>query len=72
MNSIIMSFGEFLFHLLWLAIVEGLTVEFLLSEIRMVRAKVNEHSDTAENSPVTEKFPEYVNFHHLRYQQLNH
>lgn len=59
MKSIMMSFGEFLFHLLWLAMVEGLTVDFLLSEIQMVRAKVNEHSDKPE-SPKTEKFPEYV------------
>lgn len=88
MKSVIMSFGEFLFHLLWLAIVEGLTVEFLLSEIRMVREKVKEHSDkehsdkkqsnkehsdkAGSESPTTEKFPEYVNVHHLRGPQLNH
>lgn len=51
---------EFLFHLLWLAIVEGLTVEFLISEIQMVRNKANEHSDDEPESPKTENFPEYV------------
>lgn len=68
MVSILRSFGEFLFHLLWLAIVEGLTVEFLESQIHMIRAKVDEHSDEPE-SPQTEKFPEYVSFYHLHCQR---
>lgn len=52
---------EFLFHLLWLAIVEGLTVEFLISEIQMVRTQSDEHLDDEPESPKTETFPEYVN-----------
>lgn len=70
-GSMIRGFGEFLFHLLWLAIAEGLTVEFLRSEIQMIRAKVREHSEEhfGEHSqletPQTEKFPEYVNIHRL-------
>lgn len=70
MVSIFMGFGEFLFHLLWLAIAEGLTIEFFQSEIQMIRSKVNEHSHEPE-SPVT-KFPEYVSFHHLSGQLSNH
>lgn len=60
--SIFKGFGEFLFHLLWLAIAQGLTVESLQSEIEMIQAKVDEHSDEPD-SPETEKFPEYVNLH---------
>lgn len=60
--SIFKVFGEFLFNLLWLAIAQGLTVEFLQSEIQMIQAKVDEHSDEP-NSPETESFPEYVNLH---------
>lgn len=63
--SIVKDFAEFLFHLLWLAIAEGLTVEFLRSEIQMIRAKINEHSDELDPpSPITEKFPAYVSSHH--------
>ena len=74
------SFGEFLFHLLWLAIAEGLTVEFLRSEIQIVRSQIDKHvkedSDEPElsespDSPETEKFPEYVKFHQLHGQQFN-
>lgn len=71
-GSMIKGLGEFLFHLLWLAIAEGLTVEFLRSEIQMIRAKVGEHSEehldehsNEPGSPKTEKFPEYVNTHRL-------
>lgn len=68
MISIFRSFGEFLFHLLWLAIAEGINVEFLRSEIQTIR---DERLEELE-SPQTEKFPEYVSFHHLPCQRLNH
>ena len=63
--------GEFLLHLLWLAISEGLTVDFFRSEIQMIRAKVNEHSDGPE-SPKTEKFPDYVSLHPPHSQNVNY
>lgn len=72
MVSIFRSFGEFLFHLLWLAVAEGLTVEFLRQEIQMIRAKVDEHSADEPESPQTEKFPEYVSSHHIHCQRLDH
>lgn len=60
--SIFKEVAEFSFHLLWLAIVQELTVESIQSEIEMIQAKVDEHSDEPD-SPETEKFPEYVNLH---------
>lgn len=69
---IVSGFGEFLFNLLWLAIAEGLTVEFFRSEIQLIHENINEHYDERgsparddeysdePNIQVTEKFPEYV------------
>lgn len=65
MESIFKSFGQFLFHLLWLAIAEGLTVEFLVIEISAVREKISELRHEEEehiNSTTIEKFPDYVRF----------
>lgn len=71
--SIVRYFAEFLFHLLWLAIAEGLSVEFLRSEIQMIRAKINEQSDELDPpSTKTEKFPAYVSFHHPPCYQLKY